>query len=232
MKNTNRAMRKTVTHLNNRELKEFEIFYQTLGSLPEWDMKGLFVNESFERDQCMNNLYRSFSTSRGKLTRLAVAAHEAGHAIAMAATYGHVGEAVIDITEHPDGVLGWVTNVSCNKHKTIKQEVRMPSKPEIIRGILIDSAGFVAEAFAGRKTGSNHEKWLIYCGCRYLDDLVEAEPLTNWIHYINWCRKIILNNQTLFWRVTDDLLEHSKLTNEMKTILHANIRQEAADLFF
>lgn len=236
MKNVNRAMRKTVTHLKNQELREFELFYQMFGSLPEWNMENLFVNESFERKQCMENLCRSFSTSGVKHNRLSIAAHEAGHAITMTATYGYVAEVAIDVVGDPDGLIGWVKPAHEHKgesdYKVIKQYVSMPCKPEIIRDILIDAAGFVAETFTGKKTGSNHEKFLVYCECRYLDDLVDAEPLTNWIHYINWRIRIILNNETLFWRLADDLLEHSALTDPIKILLHNRVKKEPTELFF
>lgn len=229
-------MSKKMANLSSSERKAFEREYQWLSNFPLWKMENVFVKETFERNQCMKNLCRSFYTSGAKLNRLDVAAHEAGHAIVMAATYGRVGEAAIDIEGHPEGLVGWVSpnhkHKDASDYQPIEQEAGMPCKPEIIRDILIHSAGFVGESLVGKKTGSNHEKFLIYCMCRHLDDLNAAKPLMNWAYYINWCRKIISNNEKLFWRVVDDLLATSKLSDSAKNLLHTSITKEPTELFF
>lgn len=221
--------------LNKRDSKDFENAYQWLNNFPGWKMENVFLKKTFEHNEC-EKYSRVFYIRGRKQNRLIVASHEAGHAIVEAATYGYVKEAVIDVEDHLDGWLGWVK--SGEKHKgandcqQAEQESKMPCKPEIIRYVLIKSAGFVGESLVGEKTGSNHERFLIYCGCRYLDDLSGAEQLNNWSYYINWCRNIILNNENLFWRTTDDLLANSKLTESLKTLLHKRIKKEPADLFF
>lgn len=226
--------RKNNHFLSKRDGKDFENAYQWLSSFPGWKMKNLFIDETFEHNQC-KKYSRVFYTRDKKQNRLMVAAHEAGHAIVIEATYGSVNEAVIDVEDHPEDYLGWVKSGGKHKgakHQPVDQESKMPSKPEAIRNILIASAGFIGESLVGKKTGSNHERFLVYCGCRYLDDLAGAELLTNWNYYVNWCRNIILNNENLFWGITDDLLANSKLTESSKTFLHNRIKKEPTDLFF
>ena len=196
-------MKKTVALLNNRERNEFEEIYQWFKNFPGWNMENVFVNKTNEHTECEK--FPRISYINGKATRLSLAAHEAGHALAIVATHRLVDKAVIDVENHPEGWLGFVA--SC-RHKDsgdsqpIKQE-GMPCKPLVIINILIESAGFVGESFVGKRTGSNHEKFVIYCRCRHLDDMDEVEPLTNWVRYVEWCRKIILKNETLFWRIID-----------------------------
>ncbi|MBA3757173.1 MAG: hypothetical protein H0X02_13570 [Nitrosomonas sp.] len=228
-------MKKTVKLLNNREHKDFEVIYQLLSNFPGWKMENVFTSKTFEHNEC-EKCSRVFYT-RDKLNRLSIAAHEADHAIVMAAAYGVVGEAIIDVEGHPEGWLGWVKSAFGQKkdesdYQPIEQDVGMPCKPAVIRAILIESCGFVGESFVGKKIGSNHEKFLIYCRCRHLDERDEVEPLTNWTHYVDWCRKIILNNENLFWRIIDDLLANSEMTDPVKILLHNRVKKESPNLFF
>lgn len=227
-------MRKKMAHLSSSERKGFEIAYQYLKSFPGWEMENIFTEETPEYRE-LAEISRVFYV-RDKMNRLSLAAHEAGHAIVMAATYGAVGEAVIDVKEHPKGLLGWVIPVNwsddASAGQMIDQKEIMLCKPVVTRNILIKSAGFVGERLTGKKTGNNHEKFLAYCMCRHLDDQGVTEPLMNWDYYINWCRKVISNNEKLFWRVVDDLLATSKLSDSAKNLLHTSIKKEPTKLFF
>lgn len=226
-------MKKTVPLLNSLERKYFEEIYQCLNNYYLWDMENIFNGNTPERDEFKTFPLRFYV--RDKNTRLSIAAHEAGHAIVAAATYKLVDEVVIDAKDHPEGWLGWVHSSARGKKNDdppINQTVGMPPKPIMIIDILIDAAGFVGESLIGKKTGANHEKFLVYCRCRHLDNLDGVEPLTNWIHYIEWCRKIILNNEKLFWKVIDDLLTNSSLTDPIKTLLNNTTEKEPIDLFF
>ena len=226
-------MKKTVTLLNNLELKYFEEIYQCLRNFPEWEMENVFIEKTREHNEC--RVFPLKFYVRDKNTRLSVAAHEAGHAIAMIATHGSVDTAVIDVKNHPEGWLGFVAPANGRKDTSDHQPIRqdgMPCKPLVIIDILIESGGFVGESFVGKRAGSNHEKFMIYCRCRYLDERDEAEPLTNWTHYVDWCRKIILNNENLFWRIIDDLLANSEMTDPVKILLHDRVKKEPTELFF
>jgi hypothetical protein len=228
-------MKKTVILLNNRERKYFEDIYQWLSNYPEWNKENVFIEKTYEHNEC-EKLPQVFYT-KDKTTRLSVAAHEAGHSIVIAATYGFVGEAIIDVEGHHKGWLGWVTSArgldkDANDYQPIEQKIGMPCKTLVIRDILIKSGGFVGESLVGKNTGSNHEKFLVYCRCRHLDERDEMEPLTNWIHYVDWCRRIVLHNEDLFWRITDELLANSELTDSGKALLHNSINKEPAELFF
>ncbi len=229
-------MKKKVKLLNNLERKYFEEIYQCLKDYPLWDMENIFNGKTPERDEFKTFPLRFYV--RDKNTRLSVAAHEAGHAIVAAATYKFIDEVVIDGKDHPEGWLGWVTSSPRNARRDndgdspVKLNIGMPPKPIIIIDILIDAAGFVGESLIGKKTGANHEKFLIYCRCRHLDDLDGVVQLTNWTHYVEWCRKIILNNDKLFWKVIDDLLTNSSLTDTIKTLLNNTTEKEPIELFF
>lgn len=224
-------MKKKSLLLNNLERKYFEEIYQSLNNYPEWEMKNVFNEKTLEYKE-----FRIFPLKfyvRDKTTRLTISAHEAGHAIVMAATYGAVDKAVIDLVDHPEGWLGFVAprQKDASDHPPIVQE-GMPCKPAMKMDILIDAAGFVGESLVGKMTGNYHEKFLVYCRCRYLDDQEGAAPLTNWVQYVEWCKRIILNNENLFWRITDDLLAHSEMTESIKKLLYSGIRKEPTVLFF
>lgn len=233
-------MKKTpAKHLSNREYKSFETVYMGFRNHPFWRMENIFVDETREHYELCEQVAKVFSGlfRSCKTNRLEVAAHEAGHAIVIAGTYGAIDEAVIDIKDHPDGWLGWVTPSSehARKEKIDNRpadETEMPSKPVIKRDILIKSGGFVGESFVGRKAGSYHEKPLVYFRCRYLDEVAGERSLVNWTRYVTWCEQIIRNNETLFWMVIDDLLANSKLSNTVKTELHDKIKKEPSELFF
>lgn len=225
-------MKKTVMLLNNLERKYFEEIYQCLNDDQQWKMKNVFNQGTAEYNEC--RVFPLKFYTRDKPTRLSVAAHEAGHALVLTATHGHIGRAIIDVKDHPKGWIGWVDHQVSKGNKdywSIKQE-GMPIMPLIRIDTLIESGGFVGESFIGKMTGGNHEKFMVYCRCRFLDDRDGVEPLTNWNYYINWCRKIILNNENLFWRIIDDLLENSELTESVKILLHNGIKKEAPNLFF
>ncbi|MBS0300376.1 MAG: hypothetical protein JSR32_10735 [Proteobacteria bacterium] len=219
--------------LNNREVKVFEREYQWLSNLPFWRMENILICGTFESKQ-LDKFARAVYTGRNKLNRLNIAAHETGHAIVMEATHLNcVGDAVIDVKYHPEGRLGWVTPY--REHKEASEPIEqegMPCKPLVIIDILMTSGGFVGQSLTGKKTGSNHEKFLIYCRCRYIDDMAGMEPITAWNHFVPWCERIILNNEDLFWRITDDLLANSELTESCKIFLRSRIRKEPLELFF
>lgn len=224
--------------LNNLECKAFEDEFQWVTAHNDWRIENIFTCGAFKMLNVMGNS-RLIFTGKNKLSRLNIAAHEAGHAIVMAAAHGVVGEAVIDVKDHRGGVLGWVKRASAQEEKNESdyclpkgQKFDMPCKPIVIMDLLILSAGFIGESFVGKKTGSNHEKFLIYCRCRHLDDLNEVEPLTNWNHYVEWCKKILLKNEALFWRVIDDLLANSEMTESVKILLHNRVKKEPTELFF
>ncbi|MER2513775.1 MAG: hypothetical protein ABTQ25_15370 [Nitrosomonas ureae] len=224
--------------MNHLERKGFEEVYHYLVNYSNWKMENIFIANTPERNEFRRLPYRylppAFRQGK-KLNRLAIAAHESGHAIAMTASYYVVGKAVIDIKDDPDGVVGRVSLEGYKEpngdHPPIVQE-SMPCTPIIKMDILTDAAGFIGESLVGKMTGSYHEKFLVYCRCRYLDDQEGAAPLTNWIRFIEWCKRIILNNENLFWRITDDLLTNSKLTDPCKTLLHSCIKKEKTELFF
>lgn len=224
--------------LNNREYKEFEDEFKWVTGHPNWRIENIFTYGTFETLNVMNKPGYIF-TGKNKPSRRNIAAHEAGHAVVMAASHGVVGKAVIDVKDHPRGFLGFVKRASAQEENNESdyclsegQKFDMPCKPIIVMDLLIEAAGFVGESFTGKKVGSTHEKFLVYCKCKHLDKLNEAEPLTNWNHYIDWCRRIILNNEKLFWRITDDLLANSELTDSGKTLLHSRVKKEPTELFF
>ncbi len=220
--------------LNNREFQRFETTYQNLQAHPEWKMENIFYKKSDEREE-FKRCSRLFYTRTSKLNRLNVATHEAGHAIVMAATHKRIAEAKIDVKDHPEGWIGFVApeikDKDASDSQSMEQKEEILYEPMVIIGLLVSAAGFVGESFCGKKVGSNHEKFLIYCRTRFLDDVIGAKPLTNWAYYIDWCRNIILNNENLFWRITDDLLKNSELSNEGKTLLHDQIKKEPSHKF-
>lgn len=177
-----------------------------------------------------------FYVRNPKPNRLTIACHESGHAVVMAATYGSIGSAKIDLKNHPNGFLGMVTPVVYEPQdkggQLIRQESSSLCAPAVIREILISSGGFCGESFCGKQEGSNHEKFLTYFRCRILDEAVKVPPLTNWNYFVNWAKQIILNNRTLFWEVVDDLLKNGELTNGIKNILHQKVKKESPHKFF
>ena len=215
--------------LNKRECREFERVYQWLKIHPEWNMKNIFDSKTFERLE-FEKCNRLFYTPQ-KQIRLHVAAHESGHSIVMASCRCRVDSVRIDINDS-NGTLGKVTPAAKPKQHLTDDEQELLRKPMIIIDILIKAGGFVGQSFMGNRTGAYHEKFLVYCMCRHLDDRDQVGPLTNWQHFIKWCRNIILNNEILFWRVVDDLLKNSQLTNEIKDLLHSKIKKESATKFF
>lgn len=229
-------MKKSVLLLNHLERKGFEEVYHYLVNYSNWKMENIFIANTPEWNEFRRLPYRylppAFRQGK-KLNRLAIAAHESGHAIAMAATYGAVDKAVIDLVDHPEGWLGFVAprQKDASDHQPIVQE-GMPCKPAMKMDILIDAAGFVGQSLVGKMTGSYHEKFLVYCRCRYLDDQEGASPLTNWILFVEWCKRIILNNENLFWRFTDDILMNSEMTESIKALLYSSIKKEKTELFF
>ncbi|MBK7353485.1 MAG: hypothetical protein IPI97_01770 [Nitrosomonas sp.] len=216
--------------LSGYERKQFEYVYESLRMYPDWQMENIFVEDSSERkefEKCNQLFY-----TRAKQIRLTVACHEAGHCVVLAACRVRVGSAKIDINSS-DGTLGeTLPGFKSNNKQLTDDEQELLRKPMIIIDILIKSGGFVGQSFVGARSGSNHEKFLVFCMCRCLDDEDGAQPLTNWSHYIEWCRRIIKTNENLFWRVTDDLLKHSELSNEIKTLLHNQIKKEPSYKFF
>jgi len=225
-------MKKSEELLNNLERKYFEEIYQCLNDYPQWEMKNVFNEGTTEYNEC--RVFPLKFYARDKPTRLSVAAHEAGHAVVMEAINCPVGEVVIDIKDDPGGRVGWVMPQVYEGSKdywSIKKD-GMPSKQVIQIDTLIESGGFVGESLIGKRTGGNHEKFMVYCRCRFLDDRDEVEPLTNWNQYINWTKKIILNNEKLFWRIIDDLLAHSNMTDPIKNLLRRRVKKESPNLFF
>lgn len=219
--------------LNNREFKEFEIVYQSLKGYPDWRMENIFHSKSREYDE-FKTCGRLFYV-RIKQNRLMLASHESAHAVVFSATYRYVDSVNIDLKGHPEGLLGMVTPACERKDEScqlIQHESEIPCKPLVIMNLLVKAAGFIGESLVGRKTGSYHEKFHVYCQTRFLDDKDQVAPLTNWEFYVCWCKKIILNNENLFWRVVDDLLKNSQLTNEIKDLLHSKIKKESATKFF
>lgn len=221
--------------LNNREYQQFENAYQNLQVHPEWKMENIFFAGLAEHE-AFKGCSRLFYTGTREQNRLNVATHEAGHAIVMAAVHARVAEAKIDIKNHPENWAGVVVPESRNKDASDYPQITEELKKIFLSGrividILITSAGFVGESLSGKKVGANHEKFLIYCSTRFLDGVVGAEPLTNWLYYVNWCRNIILNNKNLFWRIANDLLKNSELSNEGKTLLHDQIKKEQFSKF-
>ena len=218
--------------LNKRECREFERVYQWLKIHPEWNMKNIFHSKSREYDE-FKTCGRLFYV-RIKQNRLMLASHESAHAVVFAATYHQIAKAEIDLNDN--GVSGRVKTLSQPKNtrdcKWIDDESVILSKPAIALNALSSAAGFVGEAFVGRREGSNHEKFLVFCMTRFLDDLSGTQPLTNWEHYVRWCKEIILNNEHLFWRTTDELLKNSKLSNEFIELLHRAIKKESSLKFF
>lgn len=215
--------------LNGRERQEFELVYHRLKIHPLWEMENIFHAHTVERSEfkkCNQLFY-----TREKQIRLTVAAHEAGHSVVMAACRCRVDSVKIDIHDS-NGTLGKATPATKPKQQLTDVEKELLRKPMIAINILIKSGGFVGQSFVGAKSGSFHEKFLIFCQTRYLDDKTGSEPLTNWKHFIKWCRDIILNNEILFWRVVDDLLKNSQLTNEIKDLLHSKIKKESSTKFF
>lgn len=229
-------MKNKVLLLNHLERKGFEEVYRYLVNYSNWDMKNIFIAETPEWDKFRKLPYRylppAFRQGK-KLNRLAIAAHESGHTIAMTATYGVVDKAVIDVKDHPEGWLGFVAPRR-QKDASDRQPIvqGMLCTPIIKIDILTDAAGFVGESLVGKMTGSYHEKFLVYCRCRYLDDQEGAAPLTNWVHYVEWCKRIILKNKNLFWSITDDLLAHGEMTETAKILLHRTIKKQPTELFF
>lgn len=231
-------MKNKVLLLNHLERKGFEEVYHYLVNYSNWRMENIFIANTPEWNEFrrlpVRYLPQAFRQKK-KLNRLSIAAHESGHAVVMAASYCFVGKAVIDIKNHPDGAMGMVYPAGYKEpngdHPPTVQE-SMPCTPIIKINILIDAAGFIGESLIGKTTGAYHEKFLVYCQCRHLDDQEGAAPLTNWILFVEWCKRIILNNENLFWRLTDDLLAHSEMTESIKKLLHSGIRKEPTVLFF
>ena len=94
--------------LNNREYQQFETAYQNLRTHPEWKMENIFFESSAEHE-AFKRCSRLFYTRSSKPNRLNLAAHEAGHAVVMAAVHARVAEAKIDIENHPEG---WANSLS------------------------------------------------------------------------------------------------------------------------
>lgn len=86
--------------LNKREREVFENDYQWLSNFPGWKMENVFTLETFESRE-LDKFSRLIFTGKNRLSRLNIAAHEAGHAIALAATYHSVDSAAIDVKDHP-----------------------------------------------------------------------------------------------------------------------------------
>lgn len=219
--------------LSHRERREFEKVYQALKIHPLWHMENIFHQKTFERsefEKCSNVFY-----SRIKQNRLMLAAHEAAHALVLIATHQHIASVEIDIKNGGE-LLGLVrTGGECKDlsgGQLAEHEAGIPSKLLIVMDILVQSAGFIGESLCGRRMGSYHEKFLVYCQTRFLDELDQVELLQNWSNYIGWCKEIISNNANLFWRIANELLRNSKLSSEFMNLLHNQIVKESPNKFF
>lgn len=228
-------MKMTVKHLNNRELKAFNRFYETLKEFPDFKFQNIFNSQTREyysiKSLCSNLLHKELG--RSKLIRLNVSIHEAGHAVAMAATHWKVGEAVL--SDDGKSLAGHVAPPGYTGEQSYEpiETSLLPTKYEIHSKILIDAAGFVAEeTFANFKSRAYHEKFLTFVQSRYLDELNGNDPLHHWNFFMNWCRSILINNEQLLHAISDELLEFNQLTKDSIDLLHRRVKREQPHLFF
>jgi hypothetical protein len=226
--------------LTRRELAGFERIYQNvLKTQPGFHFQNLFTDGTYEAFAVSDVISLAFKEKfpRREQTRLTVAAHEAGHSVIMAATYCPVGSAEIDIPANDWGVAGRVkplAGMDEDEPPAVLTEEEMPPKPLVAMSILVAAGGFVAESFVLKSDtrGSYHEKFLVYCQTRYLDEQEKTAGLYHWNHFIKWTLEIIQKNRSVFEEVIENLLRDSELSSAALARLHSNIKQENASLLF
>lgn len=231
--------------LTKTQQEMFELYYQDFAPNEPWALAGLFSggNAAYKMaTDIMPEVFNKIFKVKGKNTRrLDIAYHEAGHAVVIAACSGKISTAWID-SKNPNkrkslgNAAGAVESGNCqddDDNETHDIVATIPL-PVAVLSIMSSCSGFVGERFLTdhRVHSAFHERFLVYCQTRYLDDQDGKAPLTNWEYYTRSAREIIWRNDDLLWHVADDLLENGILSEDAKARLHSRIIKPPAAFFF